>query len=712
MEKHSMRHLLWTALFLLYCSCGCLAAVVQQLPQKGESALQAYTVSTKDENWYPIQITVSAENVDQVIRRCMKRKELSEDDRAIEMKETEEDNKVLCDDENGITWAKRNLLLREILPAAIKLHRDRLMVQRGDGKFVTKKVLMGSFKDKCTDVVVGERFENRGFNDADFVLFVGLAASRQDVKICAEDPIYSNRPISAYITFQPKEIENARKVVRYAAHKIAHGLGLTYGRMLSRHKATNGGIFYGKYDGNRVKVNGRAGVEAKKHYNCPAFDVMYLTQRGPSVSNHWGWHIAKDELMSPYTADSSGMFYTNLTLGAFDDMPYYRANFSMAEPMSWGKQLGCNFVGKDKAEQRDKITRENPNMFCTGEKQGLQCTSDRFALGVCSKKDTPPKAISEEYHYFEKAAGIGRGDLFNDFSVIKPFRETMCEDGNETLMPGSIVDKMSRCLNVKDPQIKDVNGNGVTVQGICAKVKCENGKVLVHYKGNKEHNGKEKWEECTEKGTINLHGSVFSGGTIVCPKYEEVCTKLPETDPPTVEYEEYVEPQKNKEKKEEEEANEQSNSSAGSKPNNDAGTDTRVETSSNNQVESVPAVLGVNGSSQESSTATQSVIQHTEKNSTNTETAVEKGRRASRSRRHIDDATTSQSTSNPNGTEDAIQSQNAVLKGTTLTERQIKEETLKHTNVTVMFGADSSIMVSYMAPLALLVGVVGFVMVP
>ncbi|ORC89986.1 surface protease GP63, partial [Trypanosoma theileri] len=581
---------------------------------------------------------------------------------------------VLCDDENGITWAKRNLLLREILPAAIKLHRDRLMVQRGDGKFVTNKVSMGSFKDKCTDVVIGERLENRGFNDADFVLFVGLAASSQDVKICAEDPIYSYRPISAYLTFQPKEIENARKFVRYAAHKIAHGLGLTYGRMLSRHKATNGDLFYGNYDSYRVKVNGRVTVEAQKHYKCSKLKGMYLTQRGPLVSNHWGWHIAKDELMSPYTPDSSGMFYTNLTLGAFHDMPYYRANFSMAEPMSWGNQSGCNFVGKEGDIQRDKITKENPNMFCTGEKQGLQCTSDRFALGVCSKKDTPPKAISEEYHYFEKDAGIGRGDLFNDFSVIKPFKETMCENGNETLMPGSIVDKMSRCLSVKDPQIKDVNGNGVTVQGICAKVKCENGKVLVHYKGNKEQNGKEKWRTCENDGQqINLEGSVISGGTIVCPKYEEVCTKLPETDPPAVEYEEYVEPQKNKEKKEEEEANKLSNSSAESKPNNGAGTDTRVETSSNIQGKSLPAA------SNQPSTTAQSATH-------------EEGRG---SRNHHDADTTSQSSSNPNGKK--------------LTEDQMKE-TLNHTND--VRRTDSSIMFSYIAPLALLVGVVGFVMVP
>ncbi|ORC77400.1 uncharacterized protein TM35_002691010, partial [Trypanosoma theileri] len=98
-----------------------------------------------------------------------------------------------------------------------------------------------------------------------------------------------------------------------------------------------------------------------------------------------------------------------------------------------------------------------------------------------------------------------------------------------------------------------------------------------------------------------------------------------------------------------------------------------------------------------------------------------------RPRDNADNVATAPSTSNPNSDDNTIQSTNTVdaanepsthtannsaLNGINLNEGQIKEETLNHTNIMNVMGPDSSIMVSYMVPLALLVGVVGFVVVP
>lgn len=38
--------------------------------------------------------------------------------------------------------------------------------------------------------------------------------------------------------------------------------------------------------------------------------------------------------------------YSSLTLALMEDTGWYTANYSMAQPLSWGKGLGCDFVMK------------------------------------------------------------------------------------------------------------------------------------------------------------------------------------------------------------------------------------------------------------------------------------------------------------------------------------------------------------------------------
>ncbi|ORC91502.1 surface protease GP63 [Trypanosoma theileri] len=728
MEKHSMRHLLWTALFLLYCSCGCLAAVVQQLPQKGENALQAYTVSTPSapngEEWKPIRIAVYTKYVEDVMNYCIAEKKEIPSEYNVHQglkNDLESQFKQLCEGENKMTTKRMHTLFKEVLPQAIKLHRDRLKVKPMKDKlklwkedYYNTENIFGKF---CQQFFVPEEHVKDGVSDADFLLYVRLSPYGQDSHICTYEDYTKVRPTSARISFVPKEINATRHYIRLAARNIAFGLG--FGEFVDATAiAGNHRVFLnGGWKQVTVVTGGALKEKMNQQFNCSETGGIPLDFKDTNYISQWERRIAKDELMSPYTGEPTGMFYTALTLAVFDTRTYYQVDFSMAEPMSWGNQSGCELF---KSKCQDIIEKDLGNLsktFCKESKDEptLQCTSDRFGLGVCSKDDNKKDGMPAEYNYFKKN-NIRNSDMMEGCPIIKPFQETMCETGNETLMPGSIVSNMSRCLDVEDPKFVDGNnGIGLKVQGICAKVKCENDKVLVHYKGQND-NGKEKWHTCENDGQqITLEGSVFSGGTIIrCPKYAEVCTKETNTDLlPEIKYNVVQVPEDEdlKQEKREEEAEVQSNSSTNPEVSGGVA-NAGNETPTTGKEESSSTVPDVNGSSQQPGTATQSVIQHTEKNSTNAESDGKEVQHASRSRRHIADATASQSTSNPNGTEDPIQSPNTVLNGTTITERQIKEETLKHTNVTVMFGTDSSTVVTYMAPLALLVCVVGFVMVP
>ncbi|ORC81009.1 surface protease GP63 [Trypanosoma theileri] len=723
MEKHSMRHLLWAALFLLYCSCGCLAAVVQQLPQKGQSALQAYTVSAGDNNekWEPIRFAVYTKYVEDVMNYCIAEKKVMPSEYNVlpgVRDDLEGQFKQLCDGENKMTTKRMHILFKDLLPQAIKLHRDRLKVKPVQGNLSLWKEnyeddKLDPMTRNCKQFLVPEEHLKHGIPDADFLLYVRLSPTEQDYHICTKDRGNQIRPTSARISFVPKEINATRHFIRMAARNIAFGLGFkefVFGTSSSISGRVGVFLNGGKKDVTIV-TGGNMKEKIVEQFNCSSYGGIPLDFKGESLELEWERRIARDELMGAYTGDPTGMFYTNLTLTLFNALGFYRAEFSMAEPMSWGKDFGCELFESTCQEIIEKHSGKFPKTFCKeSDKPVLQCTSDRFGLGVCSKDNTNKHGIPAEYHYFQKN-NLRNSEMMEGCPIIKPFQQTMCETGDETLMPGSIVSNISRCLDVTEPVGIDENGKKVKVQGICAKVKCEDGKVKVHYKGYNEENGKEKWEECSdEKSTITLQGSEFkSGTTIRCPKYEEVCTKETNTDLlPEIKYnvvnvsEDKVE--EHKQDEEEEETKAQNSSSTNSEASRGV-VNGGSETSATEGEKNASAAPDANGSSHESSAATPG-------NSTNAESAEEEGQRAPRSRRHIADATTSQSAANPNGTEDTIQSSNTVLNRTNLTESEIKEETLKHTNVTVMFGTDSSIMVSCMAPLALLVCVVGFVMVP
>ncbi|ORC89984.1 putative surface protease GP63, putative,metallopeptidase [Trypanosoma theileri] len=116
----------------------------------------------------------------------------------------------------------------------------------------------------------------------------------------------------------------------------------------------------------------------------------------------------------------------------------------------------------------------------------------------------------------------------DNYPIIKPLIGTACEGGEESLMPGSLVSNMSRCLKAENLKLKK---GDMKVLGVCAKLKCEDGKkVSVQLKGY----GKDEWHNCEEdKNEIKLVGSEFSEGSIKCPKYEEVCIGLLEAEVPT-----------------------------------------------------------------------------------------------------------------------------------------------------------------------------------
>ncbi|ORC84291.1 surface protease GP63 [Trypanosoma theileri] len=573
-----MRRLLCTALLLLCCAYGCIAAVVQPLPKRGQGPWDTYTVSAPDavdlekkKDFKPIRFAVSAKEVDRVLKYC---KQWKKDPSAKDVYDNEYGFKLevansrfrFCKEESKMTAAKKRILLMDVLPAALKLHSERLSIDLENEKLKLpfNETHPYPVLPNCTDVSIPKE-HREGIPNADFMLYVGLTDAYKPVKICSRNE-NNHRPTSALIKFIPREIAATRHYIRFAAHEVAHALGFDIEIMKENNVID---VVEVGEERNKKKVPLLTSTnvldKVKAHYGCSDDNdikrVVFENDRRETDPLHWERRIAKEELMSTYTVDFdvTGAYYTALTLAVFDSMPFYRADFKMAESMNWGKNASCDFLkDENKGKDKDTVIKKYPEMFCNEIKGGLECTSDRFALGRCTKemvlKDI--QNISPEYAYFNDLTS-SYGDLYDltdGYPIIKPIYTTSCESGNLSLMPGSIVGNTSRCLKGDKLKLHKRNKFSLSVGDICADVKCDkdNEKVMVRYSGS------EIWHNCSDGKKIDVEkNSDFQSGSIFCPKYAEVCTDLESSTKFPIEYdkdeEEKIKKEEEQEKKEMEE---------------------------------------------------------------------------------------------------------------------------------------------------------------
>ncbi|KEG15516.1 surface protease GP63 [Trypanosoma grayi] len=325
-----MRCVLYTVLLLWHAS-GCLAAdshrcafdevrgksgavpfaVVREVPQKDQGAWQAYTLSV-EKKWAPIRIKVFTEDMEDSLRYCTK---------AGEMRPNFRGHQVPCQAEDVLTEMKRKALVEHTIPAAVKLHTDRLSVEPVVGSVTVKP-----FKERtCSFFTIPNGHSTSGVSGADMIMYA--AAGPTDgaaawALTCAV--LESKRPFVGVMNIDPRNAPTRRLTVRIIAHEIAHALGFGYDEMMKRGMVTSESNKRWKFN-VKVVSSTKTKEMTRKHYNCESAPGMELdNEGGPGTSkSHWKRRNARDELMSPITEAG---YYTALTMAAFEDMLFYKAN--------------------------------------------------------------------------------------------------------------------------------------------------------------------------------------------------------------------------------------------------------------------------------------------------------------------------------------------------------------------------------------------------
>ncbi|ESL05221.1 leishmanolysin [Trypanosoma rangeli SC58] len=358
-------------LLLMCCAAGCLAdapalkhrcgfvkmmgrappttAVVRDVPRRGQGAMQAYTVAAQDEEseWAPIRIKVSVKDMDDPSKHCFPGSHWH----------LVSGNWEECTEDIMLTEEKKDIVLRQLLPAAIKLHAERLSVRPVRGPIRIPYDGM----EVCSRFTIPPWHHTIGVSGADMILYVDTVVSEGTVawaNVCVT--LEDGRPFAGVVNFNPRHVRPTHADLGTAVHEMAHALGFLsscffHFNMVSRVPNVRGKKEVWVISSPRVKAL------ARQYHNCPTLEGMELEDGGGGGARlqHWEELSARDELMSPGSAIA---YYSALTLAAFEDMGVYRANYSMAEPLRWGNNSGCGLM-----ENKCFVNghTDYPELFCT-----------------------------------------------------------------------------------------------------------------------------------------------------------------------------------------------------------------------------------------------------------------------------------------------------------------------------------------------------------
>ncbi|XP_058282630.1 leishmanolysin-like peptidase isoform X1 [Hylobates moloch] len=304
--------------------------------------------------------------------------------------------------------------------------------------------------------------DQEGISDADFVLYVGALATER----CSHENIISyaaycqqeanmDRPIAGYanlcpnmISTQPQEFVGMLSTVK---HEVIHALGFSAGLFAFYHDKDGNPLTSRFADGlppfnyslglyqwsdkvvrkverlwdvrdNKIVrhtvyllVTPRVVEEARKHFDCPVLEGMELENQGGMGTelNHWEKRLLENEAMTG--SHTQNRVLSRITLALMEDTGWYKANYSMAEKLDWGRGMGCDFVRKsckfwiDQQRQKRQVLSPYCDTLRSNPLQ-LTCRQDQRAVAVCNLQKFP-KPLPQEYQYFDELSGIPAEDL-------------------------------------------------------------------------------------------------------------------------------------------------------------------------------------------------------------------------------------------------------------------------------------------------------------
>lgn len=135
-----------------------------------------------------------------------------------------------------------------------------------------------------------------------------------------------------------------------------------------------------------MMVTPRVKEEAQRHFNCSTLEGAELENQGGegTALAHWEKRLFENEAMTGVFTQNT--VFSRVTLALMEDTGWYLVNYEMADPLRWGRNLGCLFTKNSCAAwmKAQKTAGKSIAPFCSKiKKQGdsrTGCSLDRTSV--------------------------------------------------------------------------------------------------------------------------------------------------------------------------------------------------------------------------------------------------------------------------------------------------------------------------------------------
>ncbi|KAF3556911.1 hypothetical protein F2Q69_00012693, partial [Brassica cretica] len=253
----------------------------------------------------------------------------------------------------------------------------------------------------------------------------------------------------------------------------------------------------------------RVVLHSRHHYgafsqNFSGLELEDGGGRGTSGS-HWEKRLLMNEIMTG-SVDTRSVV-SKMTLALLEDSGWYKANYSMADRLDWGRNQGTQFVTSPCNMWK--------GAYHCNTTQLSGCTYNRDAEGYCPilsyNGDLPQWA-----RYFPQANKGGQSSLADYCTYFVAYSDGSCTDINSARAPdrmlGEVRGSDSRCMASSLVRTGFVRGSMPQGNG-CYQHRCKNNLLEVAVEG--------EWKFCPQAGgPIQFPGF---NGELICPAYHELC---------------------------------------------------------------------------------------------------------------------------------------------------------------------------------------------
>lgn len=306
----------------------------------------------------------------------------------------------------------------------------------------------------CDPVDDGER----DVPDADFVLYITARPTEEGVVAWATSLVRNqqNRPIAGMANFNPRYLTqpkcsdltncmedadcgasttgictgNFKKDLGTAVHEIVHALGFsssswgqfkdyTYNQVIEKDSVT----------GVSKIITPNVVAKIREQFGCAENIGGEIEEYGGggTAGSHWDKRIIANEFMNP-TVVQNPIIFSAISMALFEDMGWYKPDYSKATHLPWGFKQGCNFI-----KQECKIGWSN-NYFCDkayaspGRRLEGCASFDFRGRGYCDVS-TYTAALPSQYQHLSNPAQGGSDTHMNFCPIFKPYSNTPCNQG-------------------------------------------------------------------------------------------------------------------------------------------------------------------------------------------------------------------------------------------------------------------------------------------